>query len=91
MSYQRQMCRARTRVLVNAGRYPIFVLGPLTYYQPTDHHMIHANFVKNDFCPTGECECLECCFVRRGSAVDMDWLCAHQRATDVVRISAQLT
>eukprot|EP01048_Picozoa_sp_COSAG05_P046822 COSAG05_NODE_28095_length_134_cov_25.000000_1_plen_38_part_10 len=28
MSYQRQMCRARTRVLVNAGRHPIFVLGP---------------------------------------------------------------
>ena len=30
--------------------------------------------VKNDFCRTGECECMECCFVRRGSAVDLDLL-----------------
>ena len=27
-SYQRQMCRTRTRALVNLGEYPIFVLGP---------------------------------------------------------------
>ena len=26
-SYQRHSCRARTRVLVNAGEHPIFVLG----------------------------------------------------------------